>query len=417
MQLPFNESFNRAFFEARDKAGVYKENFYLRDHLQLPIVAPKLKSKAVRDQIIAYTGQMLDERSSVLADPAPMKKFHYGEKDIEPLMKLFGVTKEQLWAMFQEVNKEAYYGRIPLDYVGWVKNAPWKLLFIAILIDALQNGYKEIVECIEWLYALNEYPIIFSNSWKTGVNPELMKYTIEHMSNQNTIKKVGNVKNLLKYDMDVSLEAHKDRLILGADHDYMDAIARFRNQIKNKFVIIARAYYKNHGDDLTMHQQDSMFDDGNINPLEGLAATMTHYIDKAMRGFAPKNINVGIARGLAQSAHVDAGKLEEFLRIILDAEDNQLREFIECVITAYFSNNQSDTKLGGKKFITFGLTMYRSMGTSKQPLFLKLRQILDLWMFDILKIQDIFKTRKATIIGYTRAIFNYMIFMINSYCS
>ena len=62
--------------------------------------------------------------------------------------------------------------------------------------------------------------------------------------------------------------------------------------------------------------------------------------------------------------------------------------------------------------MNFGLTLYRSIGTSKDPNYMEIRNILNYWMDEIITITKFYQN-KGTIINYTRAIFNYMIMMIN----
>ena len=95
-------------------------------------------------------------------------------------------------------------------------------------------------------------------------------------------------------------------------------------------------------------------------------------------------------------------------------KNNKLYKFIEDVITYYFTKNPTDTSLGSGEFVNFALAMYRSIGTSKDELLKEIRTILNIWMFDIINIQEIYH-REATIINYTRAIYNYVILMINYY--
>ena len=81
------------------------------------------------------------------------------------------------------------------------------------------------------------------------------------------------------------------------------------------------------------------------------------------------------------------------------------------MITAYLSRNPTNTSLGSGEFLNFGLTLYRSIGTSKDPIYQEIRAILNLWMFDIINIKSYYQNQ-GTIINYTRAVFNYMIMII-----
>ena len=79
------------------------------------------------------------------------------------------------------------------------------------------------------------------------------------------------------------------------------------------------------------------------------------------------------------------------------------------IITIYFTKNPTDISLGGVEFVNFGLTLYRSIGTSKDEMYQDIKSILNYWMNNIINIRQTYN-REATIISYTRAIFNYIAF-------
>jgi len=208
--------------EATDKSAVYKENYYLRDNLQIPFVSPVLSKRKNRDELVQFTSKFMDDHSFQLSTAGPIHIFMFGDKETSFLYEMFGVTGEQLVAMYHAMVNEAFFGKISTFFDGWVKNAPHKILLIAILIEALQKGYEDIVEVVEYLYAFSEYPIIYRLFWKTGVKEDVMTYTIEHLGAKFKVKKVSNLQALLKYDAHSSVSAKTEALLTGADNTYTD---------------------------------------------------------------------------------------------------------------------------------------------------------------------------------------------------
>jgi hypothetical protein len=74
-----------------------------------------------------------------------------------------------------------------------------------------------------------------------------------------------------------------------------------------------------------------------------------------------------------------------------------------------------DDSLGSGAFLNFGLVLYRSIGTSKEKIKIEINEILNFWLTDIVEIQKAYPTREASQISFRRAIFNYVIFMIQRY--
>ena len=199
------------FQEAVDKSNIYKENYYLRDNLQITYVSKVLAKRRNRDELILFISKFMDEHSYQLSTPGPIHMFTFGDNETNFLYDMFGLSADEIFGMYNKMVEETFYGKISKFFTGWVKNAPHKLLITAMLIESLQKEYEDIVECCEYLWAFCEYPIIYRKSWSTGVKEDVMIYTIEHLGNKFKVKKVNNLQGLLKYDAHSSVSYMKDK--------------------------------------------------------------------------------------------------------------------------------------------------------------------------------------------------------------
>lgn len=400
--------------EATDKSKVYKENYILRDNLQLKYISDKLKKKSVQDALIEFTGAFIDKNSTALSKSGPVLMFRFGDTETSYLYELFGTSKDEVMKLFDQVIEETYYGKLSKFLVTLVKNAPHKLLLVAILIDAVQNQYDDIIECMEYLFPFCDYPMLFAHYWSTGVKEEVMDYTVEHLPNKFKLKKVSNLQGLLKWDGHSTVSYFAPKISDGQDHWYIDIVYRLRSQMNNTFRNISVMYYQNSKSGATQHKNTNQYDDGQIADNEGLSTNMGQIIDNTLNKFASGSINGNIVKVCAESQLVDKDNLQGFIAQIYNDKTNQLSTYIENIITAYFSKYPTAMSIQASEFVTFGFSLYRSISTSKDPLYQKIRQILNHWMNDIIGIQNLYK-REGTRIVYTRAIFNYFILMINYY--
>ena len=406
----------QAFLEdaTSDKSKVFKENYLFRDQLQIPYVHETLKQKSVQDALIEFTGAFIDRNSNVLSKPGPILMFRFGEKETSFLYETFGVSKQQLLDLFQNVIQDTYFGSISKFLETLVKNAPHKLLLVAILIDALQNQYADIIECMEYLFPFCDYPMIFTHYWPTGVKEEVMEYTIEHLPNKFKIKKVSNLQGLLKWDGHSTVAHFSDKAIDGQDHWYVDIIYSLRSRMNNTMRNISDVYYRNSKEGATKHQSVDQFEDGSIAERDGFNTNLAQIIDSTVNKFASGSMNSSIVKLCAESSNVDLDNLTTFLNQIFSDKTNQLSRLIEAILTAYFNKYPTSTGIMASEFVPYGFAMYRSIGTSKDPIYQQIKTILDHWAYDILELQNLYK-RDGTRIIYTRAIFNYIILMINYY--
>ena len=119
-----------------------------------------------------------------------------------------------------------------------------------------------------------------------------------------------------------------------------------------------------------------------------------------------------MVRIAAEAREIDKGNLEGMLAQVYSTKDNKLKQIISDIITVYFNKNSSAIGLSGKEFITFGFSLYRSISTSKDPMLMEIRRILDYWMNDIIGIRNLYQ-RPSTVSAYTRGVFDYLILIIN----
>lgn len=406
------------FFEedVEDKPRVYKENYYLRDNLQNRYIKTVLAKKASQDRIVEFVGKFLDDHSAQLSTAGPIHIFMFGESEIKPIYEMFNVTPNMMIELYHHMIDEAFFGKISKFITGWVEKAPHKVLITSILIDALQNNYEDVVTCCEYMWAFTEYPILYRNFWRTGVKEDVMNYTVEHLGSRYKIKypNIKNLQGLLKHDAHSSVANMTDRLKTGADHTYTDLMQRMRNQMKATFKNISNAYYANDLENASQHNKSSQFDDGSLADQEGHTTNIAQVVDKTISKFSTTDVNNALARVAADASQVDKDNLIGYLNQINSAKNNRIPKFIEDVITSYFNKNPTEISVDSSDFLNFGLALYRSIGTSKDPLYQEIKDILNFWIYDVINIKQFYQ-REGTWIAYTRAVFNYMILMIKYY--
>lgn len=406
--------FDDELFEEDGRPGVYKESYYLRDNMQNRYVKPVLAKTKTQEFLIDFVGKFLDAHSNQLSTSGPIHMFTFGEKEMQPIYDLFGLNPSIIMDLYYKMIDEAFYGKISVLITGLVKNAPHKMLLTCILIDAIQNKYDDIVTCCEYLWAFAEYPLLYRKFWQTGVKEDVMNYTIEHLGSKFKVKKYKNIQGLLLHDTHSSVVKMGPRLETGADNTYTDFVQRVRNQMKATFRNIANAYYDNDEENASLHNKSSQFDDGSMADQEGHGTNIAQVVDATVSKFATGGVNGSIARVAANGSQVDKDTLIGYINQINATKDNKISKLVENVITAFFNKNPTNTSIGSTEFLNFGLALYRSIGTSKDPMYQEIKAILNFWIHDIVNIKQYYQ-REGTWINYTRAIFNYTILMINYY--
>lgn len=396
------------------REGVFKDNYIFRNDIQNKLVHDKLAQAGTQDKIVEFTGAFIDNHSEHLSTSGPVLSFTFGDKETSFFYDLFGTSAEYMMEVYNKVNQDTYYGSISQFITGWVKNAPHKILITSILIDALQNEYEDIVECCKYIWAFCEYPIIYREYWPVGAREDVMNYTMEHLGAKYKFvqKKMKTLKDLLKYHADSAVANKTPQLLTGADNTYIDFMRRMRNQINNSFKNISREYYKNHRQNNTLHHRGAQFDDGKPTEQEGFTTSMSQMIDNTTSKISVNWINNSLLSAAAEGSSTDKSILTGYINQIFSTKGSRVTEFVEKIIMAYFNKfSTASSGMNKSEFISFGLTLYRSLNSDAYS---DIRVIIDHWMNDIIGIKNVYSS-SGTIANYTRAVYNYMIFMIAHY--
>lgn len=417
-----NEEEKIALMEAKE--GVYKDNYYLRDNFKNKYVTPTLAKDNVREGIIDVVAEFMDTHHQQLGAQGPIYTFTFGNNEMNKIYQLINdnippsltpISNELQIKMFDDMVLATYEGgNISKFFKGWVQHAPYKILLIAMMIESLQKGYDDMLECAENMFAYIEYPILYREYWSTGVDAECMIYTIEHLSNKFKVRSMKDLQELLHYDAHVCVINMKERLTIGTDNIYADFMQRIRNQINNKLKNISRAYYDNKDKNLTQHTNTSEFEDGSLADQEGHTSEMTQAIDNTINKFITGTTNNALARVVSERNKLDKNNFINYINQIMNYKGNNVNKLVEDIITAYFNKQPTNTSVGSLEFTNFGLGLYKSIGTSNNPILVEIKNILQFWVYDICEINKSYSS-PTTIINYTKSFFEYIIFMIQYY--
>lgn len=410
-----NNSLGITADEEKGKKDVYKHNFFLKEVLQDKYVKDVLSKPDNRNKIGEFLAKFIDDHMDQLSTSGPVNSFTFGDKETKIFYELFNIDKDTILDIWFKMIDETYYGKISKFFTGWIENAPHKLLFGAITIEAIQKNYEDIIECMTYLWPLCEYPMLFREYWRTSVRSDVMDYTIERLGNKFKIKakNLNTLLALLHYDGKSALMSHYEKLKEGADNSYADFLQRNKSQLNNTLKNISREYYRNIESNATQHKQVEEFEDGSKAEQEGNQTNIAAIVDNTITKMTSTEMNLAFIRMTAEAAKVDKDNLKNFINLIMADKNNRMTKFIEDILIAFFEKNPTASDIGGN-FVNFALSLYKSIGISKNEVYSEIRNILNYWMFEIIDIRKMYQ-REPTVISYTRAIYNYFIFLINSF--
>lgn len=407
---------NDIYLEARPRDPsrpkvVKYERYYLEDNL-MPKINQAFKHPKVIDGIIDATVKFITDNQDKLLTSGPVHIVPFLQKDAKILYDTVGMTEEELTTMIEHVKSEVFSYNFPMETIR-----PHQFIIIGMLIWGLRHANEDLIESCKYLISLSDYPFIYRKYWKRGVREDIMNYTVEHLGNKSHLRRLGNLLAWLLYHSTVCVGGWKEKLSADRVQDlcFIDFINRVYSQINSAFRKISNSYYENWEKNATEHTPQNITDDGTIITQDNLGSRVATITEATITKFRTNDINRANALNAAERRKVGPDKLVGLLTTIIADKTNRLFRFVESTLLLFISSNPIDDKVGSGAFLTFGLKLYPSLSTSKVPLRQEIDSILDHWVYNILELDKVYTTREASVIGYRRAIYDYMIMMINYY--
>jgi len=404
------------FYTAFEEKVEIKANYYFQENL-MPLIESALTPKGV-DSLIDFVSRFLDDHFDQLNTAGPVYNITFTDKDSAFFYQMIGKSKDEILEMFDEMVAQTYSGENvnKVFRIYTTRVIPHILIFIAMLIWGINHQDNDVVECCQYLVVFSIYPILFRRYWKYRVRPDLMDYTIERLSNKNIIKKGDTVQDWLRHHGQTSVNNFRTRLVNPVpDGIYLDFALRVRSQINSALQVLSNAYYSNYAKDASQHITDSRYDDGNLVEQENQNAKAAYLAENIAIKMRSNQANQQFSNLVADAAKVSVDKMVNHINTILLHEESRLVKLIENILILFYKSKPLDDNLGSDVFLEFGLGLYKSISSSKDPLRKEITAIMDYWVHTILNLQQEYSTRPASVKAYRRALYNYMIYMIRYY--
>jgi hypothetical protein len=388
--------------------AVVKKGYYLRDNLILPYIRPTLVKQENQNKITSYVGNFIEFHWKELSTSGPVHIFTFDKKEQQTVYSFFEIEEEKVLELIQNMYLKTYeWSIVPKLF----KDVPFRLFVPCIISESLVKNYSSVINACEYMLGFAEYPLRYRKQWKTGVQEEIMNYTIEHLQNKFKVKKMANLMELLKYDVSSAMDSHRDALLSMEDKAFPDYFGRIRNNFRSTFVNIAREYFKNWGAKHTQHQQSGTRDDGSLNDTEGQVSNTASIIDNTYSKLVVSPIYNPYVDIMSEQSSVDKERFLSYLNQIFTHKENKLHQFIEGIVISYFQKFPTAQTLKSEDFLNFGLALFKSVSASKNEIYQQISSILNFWMNDIINIRD-YSNNEGTINNYRRAIYNYLLLMM-----
>lgn len=336
-----------------------------------------------KNKIIAVVKQYMNKNSSAYGVRYPLKRIPFLKSDMDILFRAVGIDPKELYDATMKINAN------DIDVGNHLIQNPFNTLCVIITHVFLKHDkpllqkikmaedkiipdsekYKSPVYLVAMYLACYFYSKNYMRYWKYDPTPDVMDYTIEHLSNKYIIKKCSSLMDFIQYHSETNVENMWDRVTRGSDVDIIYFFSNLNNRLSHALRTLANEYYKNKEEDnRTGHDKLTMTNDEGKTSLVDVT-NISSDINTTVRRITNSFFSESIIDDKLVTASIYRTKFSKskFMVILNRIRENKesdpiIYKIIANIIAYYLTNTRkSANTFKSNEFVT---TMIKTYGIS-----------------------------------------------------
>jgi ribosomal protein L30E len=246
-----------------------------------------------------------------------------------------------------------------------------------------QNEYSYPYHFTSLYLTMKFYCSVYYRSFPVSdPSPDVMDYTIENLSRKFLLKKVNNVYDIVKYYSETIIENMEDRILRGADIDYVYFCTNLDTRIGGFMKSLAAQFYKNkeeknrtQTETAARQNEEGEFFVGNTSNISSILESSVRKI--ITRFISDNTIDDSILNVACSRTKFSKPKLVIIINKIREHTDDKLKEVLSNIIMYYLLTSKKDiSAIRSREFITTMINLY-SISNTKNEIILKIKDLLE----------------------------------------
>lgn len=391
------------------------ETFILRD-LMFDRIKATLDIPAKDREYRKIINDFINRNMEKLITSGPVYLIVFGDLDKKMFYDLFGITGEEITAAVTAITNKINDSKVTKSQFALLRGNPiFALFYYVIRYYTLKKDQKGINISLS-IYALAAYPSMFSKYFPKGVNPKVMQYTIDNLTNKFLIKKSKHIFGTLVESCTRSYEFHKKNIINGNDTNCFSFIQRIRNDQNSMMKKIANEYMINYKAGNAAQTRNDNYDPDNpiLDDVDNSTTIVQMQVQKVTLPIISNGVDIVYAEAAARMAGISISDCRLYLTKILVPEKlDELEKLVESILFIFiYEDHRNIREIKSAFFLAWAQSLFKK--TNSNDLNIKnINAILEKWAIES-GIYERFRG-DGTRIYYKKGIFFYIIMCIQKY--
>jgi hypothetical protein len=335
--------------------------------------------------------KFVSDHAASLAERAPLTKVRFNDMQKGNIFKAIKMPHEEMKRAINGLNKN------DIDLRNSVINDTFNEICSLLTSFYYQNKDKfqkpknndmAYPHYFAALYlGIRAYYSAFNSSFpKANPNPDVMDYTIEHVSEKFLFKQGKNIFEVIQYIVTTNIESMSERLLRGADIDIVYFNVKLDTRFSGAMKSIAKEYYKNNAESNKTKTEDTKRQDDEGKFFVGNTTNISSALEQVVRKIviqftSESTIDMSILEPACTKTKLSKSKMVVIITRIREANNPKLTELLTNIIMYYLTETrQGIDTIKSREFIVTMLNVY-SVSNTKNVVIIKIKQLLE----DIIK--------------------------------
>lgn len=358
----------------------------------------------------------MQKRSSLLFDTMPCDRIYYNDNDRQELYKALDLNPEDI----KKGIRNTYYYPVTKFKPQSAKDDVTILVLCIVRYFLYKKDEKSLeLAMIYQAFSGKYYPSIHYGIFPV-VSPSkyrhIMEYVINHkLSQKYELKQVGTIIGVIRSINKVWKDSYTYMLKSFDDEDITYIIQQLHNRIKSFLKNIAALYYEAYENkEFITYDKDNLPEDEGSNAAFHLADNdsfkLQKYVENTMQKINTSQVDYKICK-MSSDANVRTEEVRSIFESILNDRKNIaiIKEFITNLIATYMKKTTGNKDVSTIQFFKYATS---AKPNSKDPLVLRMGEIIDELLNDVSVSYRKRKHRLATKASYQKMFYTYFAVLI-----
>jgi len=366
-----------------------------------PIIEKPLTENT--DKLRIYILRYINRNLNSLQINGPIKRLIFLESDKDILYEYCGIDKD----FVKKVIKEC-----PLIQSKWkILTDPFNILIAFCTVHYIKTKNPKMIDLTVTYLMLKFYSSIQYKYARYELNPNIMDYTINNLSNKYKIKQFHTIFDTLVDTSMVCFNTHKSRLTTCSDETVKNWIMALNTRIQGIIKKIISAYEINRKDGNFMNAEEDSTDEETFKETTNNSMIITRYTNALTSSTISRPVNEKLIKICSRECDIGFNELKSSLELIINSKTEEIKEVYNLILQLFLMEGKHKaSEISSKLFIIETMAIYKKSNTKDESIN-RIKQILDLWLSET-SVTYMKTQRVATKNNFRKGIFMYFVLFI-----